>query len=97
MINYCKKELRFKKNISLDDINKEIPFNPLSNKEDFLFQFSGQSKEVITLILVKAETFQNLPARQARKEVIKILRTKGWSWPTIWKTFSQIKKIINRR
>lgn len=107
LINYCKNE-QFHRNCNslnyyLEDCEKEdnelttipeqlwnmpkTPFSELYN------EFKGLARQVVDVVLEKDHYVEK--PKLARGQVVKDLRSAGWSWNNIWEGMKQVKAQIN--
>jgi RNA polymerase sigma factor (sigma-70 family) len=79
--------------------NRMSPEEQLIAKEEWqaiLNALSTASKEICSLVLDGPSPY--LPTdkpKTCRSIIIKELRERGWSWPSIWSSFREIKEILS--
>ncbi len=57
--------------------------------------FSAEAKMVCSAIFNAPAEYMSLMPKIARGALIKKFRGEGWSWPTIWRVFNEIKTALN--
>lgn len=99
LIKYCKQIHKWKIINGNPKLNWVLQSSDrLATTEVDLSGFKIRTKELIEIVIEESPNFDffNMPPMKSRRYIIDLLREKGWSWPQIWDTFKDIKKILRR-
>ena len=55
---------------------------------------SSEAKQICSAIFNAPAEYMSLMPKMARGKLVKKFRGEGWSWPTIWKVFNEIKTAL---
>lgn len=103
LITYCNK---LKANPETDDLDAMLEQEILAGNEcspEQIVEFhselntlSDEAKAVCKAIFESPMEFLSHAPKLSRGKVKEYLREQGWSWSSIWKTFSEIKLFLNK-
>jgi len=98
LIDYCRHENYFHQ----IDFESAKPFlgKHANQHEEYcwkesLQQLSKEAFEVCQIIFESPADFLSSSKKASRGKVYRTLRKKGWSWPSIWRSFTEIKAFLN--
>lgn len=93
--NYVTKEQEISWNVPLES-TPEIAA-PLSVPLFEILQEMGtDAQEICRMVLSAPEEYAGFLPKVNRGQIYRELRKRGWAWSKIWRTFNEIKQVLNK-
>lgn len=103
VLDFLRKEKRHSKNNKVS-ITEEIEETLLSidvyamDSDEFMLKIQSWNTDlqfIVRILFAQKQVLNSVPPKIARGLIVDRLRMAEWSWPRIWRTFTELKQALN--